>query len=393
MKWMSGYWLMWAVVMLAVGTAVGSGQELLWESKLGFTGVGPIAVSGGVVVTGNTTANKGTVGLDEQTGKLLWRLPGQMKNGPAADGSHAYTISLVSGDNYRLTAADLKTGKVVWTFEARGLGSTTDLRADGGRVYVAGDDGVARAFDAVTGKLLWEFRYSPGKGMCPTTITQSGGFVYFGGGEENYAKSQGVFLWALDAATGKEAWRFAAKPETWSRIGECVTAPAVSDGVVAVAGAHIVYGLDARTGAEKWKQQVMRQVEGRLRARNLSAPHIMGGMVYAMFEEGLGGWALKTGAPAFEFAGRFPPDQDTRSIASADGILYFTSNFETPEMQGNRQGFLYALDPATKQIRWKHRVNRPSQYNDPAVWPTSCFALGEGAVYYENYGFVAKVKR
>jgi outer membrane protein assembly factor BamB len=62
-------------------------------------------------------------------------------------------------------------------------------------------------------------------------------------------------------------------------------------------------------------------------------------------------------------------------------------------MQGNRQGFLYALDPATKQIRWKHRVNRPSQYNDPAVWPTSCFALGEGAVYYENYGFVAKVKR
>jgi outer membrane protein assembly factor BamB len=380
------------VPLLAASAGV-SAQQALWEAAPGFRDFGAIAVSGGVVLTGNITGKGGTFAFDLQTGKLLWKLPGQMRNGPAAAAGRGFTVNDAGSDNYRLNAFDLKTGKVLWSKESPRFWSDSDLLLDSGRLYFAANDGKARAFDAATGALAWEFPFSPGRGNCPTTMAAAGGLVYFGGGEFPSNNSQGVFLWALDAGTGKEVWRFASKPDSWSRIGECVTAPAVAGGLVTVSGSNILYALDAGTGALRWKREVRRNVEGRDRARTLSPPYIAGGQVYAIFEEGLTGWNLRDGSPAFEFPGHFPPEQSIRRIASADGLLYFTANFEQPEADGNRQGFLYALDPATKRVTWKHRVNRESQYHDPTTWPTRYFTLTGGALLYENYGLIAKITR
>ncbi len=147
-------------------------------------------------------------------------------------------------------------------------------------------------------------------------------------------------------------------------------APAVHDGVVAVTSANIVYGLDARSRAVLWKQEVRRQVEGSDRRRKLSAPRIVGNRVCR---------------PT-------PAEQSRRRIRSAGGQLFFTANFEEPNSTGNRQGFLYALDPRTGQVKWKHRVNRPSQYSDPANRNTSEFIVNVGTVYCENFQFIAKIR-
>jgi len=71
--------------------------------------------------------------------------------------------------------------------------------------------------------------------------------------------------------------------------------------------------------------------------------------------------------------------------------VYFIANLEQPKTQGNRQGFLYAVDLATARVQWKHRVNREQPYVNE--WPTTYFALDGSAVYYENSGLLAKVSR
>lgn len=369
------------------------GQEVVWEAKPGFRDFGGMAVANGVVLTGNITGKGGTFAFDAATGKLLWRTPGfQMRNHPAIDGRAGFTVNQVGGETYRLSAFDLKTGKVLWSAEGRKYSSNADLLAVNGRVFLVSDDGKVRAFEAATGKVVWEHAFSPEDGRCPTSPALADGVLYFGGGEQQYSKSQGVFLWALEAATGKELWRFAAKPDLSSRVGECVTAPAVSGGVVTVASDHLMYALDAKTGAVKWKREVRRMVGGDERGRRLSAPVIASGRVYAMFEEGIIGWRLEDGRIEFEFEGNFPSSQNEPRLAHRDGLLYFTANFEQPKAEGNRQGFLYALDPATKQVKWKHRTNRPSRFESEAKWPSHYFLPIDGHVYYETNLLLVKLR-
>lgn len=379
--------------LLFLAGIVAWGQEVVWEAKPGFRDFGGMAVGNGVVLTGNITGKGGTFGFDAATGKLLWRSPGhQVRNHPAIDGRAGFTVNQVSGETFRLSAFDLKSGKVLWSAEGRKLSSNADLLAEGGRVYLISDDGKARAYEAATGKVVWEHAFSPEDGRCPSSPALGDGVLYFGGGEQNYSKSQGVFLWALDASTGKELWRFAAKPEISSRVGDCVTAPAVSAGVVAVASDRFMYALDAKTGAMKWRKEVRKVVDGQDRGRTLSAPVIGDGRVYAMFEEGIIGWGLENGRVEFEFEGNFAASQNDPRLVHKDGLLYFAANFEQPKTEGNRQGFLYALDPATKQVKWKHRTNRPSRFESEAKWPTHYFLPAGEHVYYETNLLLVKLK-
>lgn len=385
------------IVRTAIASALlmltATAQDLVWQTPTGFRAIGEMVLASGRLVTGNVAGSGGIIAVDTQSGKIVWRAPGVMCNGPVSDGRNVYTTVSVDQVTQRLEALDLKSGRMLWSAQGTDWGTDfTRVHVDGGRVFLVGKDGKIRSFDAGTGKLLWTFAYSPGKGFCPTDIASEGGKIYFGGGEESYSRSQGVFLWALDAVSGKEVWRFASKPESYSRIGECVQAPAVSNGVVAVTGSNVMYSLDANMGKLRWQQRVNRMVEGRDRQRILSRPYIAGDRVYAIFEEGLVGWDLSSGTPVFSFDGRFPREQNTRRLQLADGRLFFTANFESPEVTKSRQGFLYALDVTTKQIAWKHRVNRPSQYSDPANWSTSEFVVADGAVYYANFQFVAKAR-
>lgn len=377
-----------AVVMAAAGAQTAPGQEVLWEARPGFRDFGPMVAANGVVLTGNVTGRGATYAFDAATGKQLWRAAGTQMSAPVTDGRAAYSVNAGVG----LSAFDLKTGKVLWNVPKIDDDSPADLVLDGGRVYVAGSDGKLRVFDAATGALRWEHTYYPGegRGSCPTAPGVAEGVVYYGGGEDA-SPGQGVFLWALDAETGTERWRFAAKPSRFDRQGQCVTRPVLADGTVAVASDNVLFGLDAATGAVRWRQDVVREVDGREYEWDLSPPLISGGRVYSIVRDALLGWNLRSGRPEFTLRGNFPFESNIRNLVAADGLLYFTANLETPTATSNRQGFLYALDPATERIRWRHRVNRELPYVNE--WPTSYFHVAADGIYYENESVLVKLRR
>jgi outer membrane protein assembly factor BamB len=371
-----------------VGAAAASAtREASWETRTGFRDAGKIVAANGIVVTGNINGKGGTFAYDAATGKLLWQAPGHLRAGPVTDGQRVFTANTGVG----LSAFDLKTGKKAWTAADAETVVSADLQLHDGRVFAVDDHGMLRVYEAASGKPLWTHAYSPGGYLasCPTTPVAADGLVYYAGEDVNSPRQ--VYLWALNAATGEVAWRQAIKPNRDDRYGACVTPVAVGAGVVAVASNHVMVGLDARTGVERWRRPVERRVDGEVEPRRLSAPFLHGHRVYAIYEEGLIGWDVASGRREFEFTGNFPASSYYRMLALADGAVYFIANLEQPKAQGNRQGFLYAVDLATAQVLWKHRVNREKPYVNE--WPTTYFAADGSGVYYENSGMLAKVGR
>lgn len=373
------------LLLFAVLTA--SGQEVAWEARPGFRDFGRMVAAAGVVLTGNVNGAGGTFAFDAATGKLLWRAPGILITGPVTDGRRGFSVNAAVG----LSAFDLKSGKVLWKVPDIDASNAANLLVDDGRIFAVGEYGKLRAFEAATGKPIWEHTHFPGPGRasCPTTPVVAGGVLYYAGGEDAHP-GQGVFLWALDAASGKELWRFAAKPTPHDRQGACMLAPAVGDGVVVAPSDNVMFGVDAGTGAERWRKEIYRTVDGREYRRSPSSAVIAGGRAYAIIDDGLLGWSARDGNQVFEFKGNFPHSSRIRILETADGLLYFTATLTEPRDKDNPQGFLYALDPATSQIRWSHRVNRDRPYI--ARWPTAFFHVAGPEVYYENHGILVKVR-
>jgi outer membrane protein assembly factor BamB len=111
-------------------------------------------------------------------------------------------------------ALDLATGKILWRLTTGGPVRFAPAVA-AGRVYVASDDGHVYCLDAATGKLAWKFRAALndeqmlGNGRmisrwpCRSGVLIDANALYVIAG---MWPSEGVFIHALDAATGKPLW-------------------------------------------------------------------------------------------------------------------------------------------------------------------------------------------
>ena len=110
---------------------------------------------------------------------------------------------------------DAATGQERWSFFTEGPIRLAPTVVDG-RVYVGSDDGCVYCLEAADGRLVWRTRIGPRDQRVPgngrlislwpvrTGVLVSNGVAYCGAG---MFPSEGVYLCALDAATGKERWK------------------------------------------------------------------------------------------------------------------------------------------------------------------------------------------
>lgn len=112
--------------------------------------------------------------------------------------------------------------------------------ADAERLYALA--GGVVAFAAADGALLWRNRL-PGEEHRPRNVVVHGGRVF----------AAGMTAFALEAATGRELWRFPLPAGSTAALGRI----AADDGAVYVGtDTHRVYALDAASGAARWTADV-----------------------------------------------------------------------------------------------------------------------------------------
>jgi len=208
------------------------------------------------------------VARDAFNGVLLWKRPlphwgpaisfGGFGNGfrprrLVTDGDRVY---LPMGQEAILTALDAATGKTLKELgQVRG---TTEILCDGGLVVAvtspqaaegpAGKGGAPAGREAVVAEaesldVLWK---APLSGIAPQTTALSGGRVFLKAGND---------IVALDAGTGKEAWRTPWKEAPAGGAGRASGAALmVHGGTVYVQGGGRLTALAAETGKARWER-------------------------------------------------------------------------------------------------------------------------------------------
>lgn len=124
------------------------------------------------------------------------------------------TLMVGFNDSDKLIAIDTRTGKTRWTFYCDGPIRLAPV-ANNNKVYFGSDDGYFYCVDIASGKELWKFQAAPaGKRLIGNHRIISmwpvrggpvieDGRVYFSAGIWPF---MGVFIYALDAETGKVIW-------------------------------------------------------------------------------------------------------------------------------------------------------------------------------------------
>jgi len=247
---------------LAAGAAPREFHRVKWTFPTGGRVVSSAVWNDGAVLFGSDDGN--VYAVDAASGRQRWKAHtgGPVPSTPAVWGDRVFAVSY----DGRLYALDARSGEVLWKFategerrfEAKGLHGlqprnqtfpdlydvylSSPLVVDGKVVFGSGD-GHVYAVDAASGKLAWKFATGDVVHASPAFAD---GLIVIGSWDGR--------LYALDAATGAQRWAFQAglDPLIHNQQGFQSSA-AIADGRVFVGcrDGHL-YALDLRTGAPQW---------------------------------------------------------------------------------------------------------------------------------------------
>jgi len=279
----------------------------LWRFRGGGPCAAPSVVDGVIYLSSVYLGGDGSLyALDAITGQPLWEYGLGYNNCwqrlVVVDDTIYGGESPAEGSG-KIYALDIMTRELTWTFETEN-NMLHCLTINGGIVYVLSEKQPlyrlpehARldALDAESGHQVWGFEFAEEVAFhsCPVVAE---GLVYIGSGE---AYTRGIrlpaYVYALDAATGEERWRF--RPDDSTVVIESLLSPAVASGVAYVVARQYtapgsgdferwstLYAVDALTGEMLWSSRV----DGRYGQIGFP-PIVAGGQVYAGTEYG---WVL-----------------------------------------------------------------------------------------------------
>jgi outer membrane protein assembly factor BamB len=222
--------------VLAVDPESGAVQ---WAFAAGDSVLAAPAVEGGRVYFGSFDGL--VYALEASRGTLLWKRDtrGAVVSTPAVDGARGRIV--VGNRSYDLFGLDLQIGEPAWKryIWFSWVESSAALRE--GVAYVGSSDAAGLfAFDVATGRRLWAADvHGWAWGQPAVTATR----VYVGtAATKDYLVGHRGGAFAVDRATGRPVWQYAARPAEKGSYGFPGT-PALGDGLV------FLTGLDGRVYA------------------------------------------------------------------------------------------------------------------------------------------------
>jgi outer membrane protein assembly factor BamB len=239
--------------------------EILWTAtNLATSRNGGIAVAGDVVF-GNVNWST-LVGFDVSTGREVWRHRDKngLGHGRSAPAIHGTTLIWCDGSPC-IEAADLRTERLVWRYNANADSWQQTPAVRAGRVYFAAAQGVV-AVNAHNGNEIWRFSQEHWDNRHPrfSSPAVDNHRVYIGNLDGH--------LYALDRRTGKLQWNVSAGQPVLS-------SPIVADGkVIFGADDRRLRIVDAATGAA----QASIQLDGPIRC----SPVLQKGLIHVATEVG-----------------------------------------------------------------------------------------------------------
>jgi outer membrane protein assembly factor BamB len=185
----------------------------------------------------NGSFDKNFYCLNKKTGEEIWRFKtgGEIHNDRpflAREGKIYFT----SFDSY-LYCVDIETGKEIWRFRTGKYGNAGSPFYHDDVIYHGSRDGIFYAIDDKTGKELWRFRTERDEAIDSIPLMYKNR-IYFGAGDSNF------YCLTME---GKEIWRFRASYNIY-------TSPVVLNNIIYFNSMDChMYALDADTGEEVWR--------------------------------------------------------------------------------------------------------------------------------------------
>jgi outer membrane protein assembly factor BamB len=274
----------------------------------------------------------------------LWHTTARTRGVPAVLAGRAYALTV----DHQVLAVDLNDGHELWRATTGESGRSTE----GSRVLatshavVVGDWDI-HAFHPGSGERLWRFQPAAGQG--------AGVFLGAANGDMVFSGSPAGRLHAIDAVRGREIWTTTVESD-----GRTSVFPPMTDGAVVVAGFTTftapntggVVAVEAATGKERWRFRFPAPADRSLSVNSAGDPVLTAGLAIAASGDGQV-WALDvwTGAVRWtlpRLAGPFngiitAADRDFRALAISGSRL----------VVGSLTGYVVAYDVDTRREAWR----------------------------------------
>lgn len=213
-------------------------------------------------------------------------------------------------------------GRTLWATETGNQQSSPAL--DETRVYIGSDRGILYALNQRTGQGAWKFAASP-RSVIQTRPVVGGGLIFTEASDNN--------VYALDAVSGAERWRFTRTDGSLS-----YSSPIYTRTGLYVGGENTLYRLDPQTGAEMWRAP--------LGGKSLSTATVGGRRVFAGGDGiGLNALSEEDGKALWNFTGKARNDWFGPPLYAA-GTVFVTTYSR----------YVYAVDSVSGRQKWSARV-------------------------------------
>jgi outer membrane protein assembly factor BamB len=254
----------------------------------------------------------------------------------------------------------------------------------GDTLYIGSLDNCVYALDATTGSEKWKFETG---GIVHSSPAVCGNTVYTGSWDNH--------VYALDATTGSEKWKF--------KTGGIVhSSPALHGNTVYIgSGDGYVYAIDSVTGADRWKYATGDSVSSspaiydntvyigscdgyvyaldattgtkrwRYKQHISSSPVVSEGMVYIGAGDGMYALDALTGEEKWKYG----TSGSVSSPAVSGGTIY-VGVYIIPV-----NGYVCALDANTGEEKWKCEARTIEGYSSPAVSGNTIYVDYAAGIY------------